>query len=78
MYLVKSMVTERELCWPTFEAASFVDVVDDCTCRLWKNLVVECLDDSQEEAVAFAFLDACLDDVVAAEGEDYCWGVKPF
>ena len=39
---------------------------------------VECLDDSQEEAVAFAFLDAYLDDVVAAEGEDCCLGVKPF
>ena len=38
---------------------------------------VECLDDSQEEAVAFAFLDAYLDDV-AAEGVDCCWGVQPF
>ena len=74
---MKSMVTERELCWPTFEAASFVGVADDCTCRLWKNLVVECLDDPQEEVVAFAFLDAYLDDVVA-EGEDCCWDEKPF
>ena len=41
-------------------------------------MVVECLDDPPEEAVAFAFLDACLDDVVAAEGVDCCSGVKPF
>ena len=40
-------------------------------------MVVECLDDPQEEAVAFAFLDAYLDDV-AAEGVDCCWGGKPF
>ena len=33
VYLVKSMVTDRGLCWPIFEAASFVDVADDCTCR---------------------------------------------
>ena len=41
-------------------------------------MVVECLDDPQEEAVAFAFLDAYLDDVVAAEGVDCCLDVQPF
>ena len=43
------------LCLPTFEAASFEDVVDGHTCHLWMSLVSVFLDGFQEDC-AFSFL----------------------